>query len=470
MFKRSMLLLLTILVLTVVPATAVPAHAEGKIKATSLKLNTRKTTISPGKKKTITITMNKKSTKNVKVIIKSTKKNIVKIPSKVTVKKNKVTANFKIIAKKPGSDLIKVYFKKANGKYSNKATVQVTVSPIKLTGVTLNNKTPKIGDKLTATINPANATDVTYAWYSGDSARAITRYIEGATGSSLTITTGMAGKYIRVVALGKKGRAEAATTAPVPTPMPPAPSGVYSAQIGTLELADLNFDEDILIPLTLYDYSNNPITSLKLATDSSEGVNILSPASASGAEIVNKDNSLYIKVNGAFCRGLSGPLDVKIKLLKTGTIVEKSIDLQGPAEIYDLVGYNNTFTATASSYTINLENVSIQDMRGNNLTGNNPDFWKYFTNTSDEENAGKYRITATIPESSKASFSNDKELKEIALDSTGAETTTLYNPEMESSITVTLHLQRADGIGRWEDLYTNGWIQYDVTFPNQKLN
>ena len=466
MFKRSMFLLLTILILTVVPATAVPAHAAGKIKATSVKLDAKKATISPGKKKTITITMNKKSTKNVKVIIKSSKTSVAKVPAFVTVKKGKKSAQFKITAKNPGKAVIKVYFKKANGKYSNKATVQVTVSPIKLTGVTLNNKTPKIGDKLVATINPANATDVTYAWYSGNSARAITTYIEGATSSSLTITSGMAGKYIRVVAIGKKGRAEAATTAPVPPPMPPAPSGVYSAQIGTLEHADLNFDEDILIPLALYDYSNNPITDLKLATDSSEGVNILSPASASGAEIVNKNNTLYIKVNGAFCRGLSGPLDVKIKLLKTGTIVEKSIDLQGPAGIYDIVGYNNTFTEIASSYTINLENVIILDTNGNRLTGSNPDFWKYFTYTSDEEKVGKYRIIAEIPKLSKASFSKNGELKEIALDSTGAETTTLYNPEMESSITVTLHLQRADVIDKWEDLYNNGRIQYDVTFPD----
>ena len=462
MFKRSILFLLTILVLMAVPATAVPAHAEGKIKATKVSLNKRKIKISIGKKEKITITMNKKNTKNVRVIIKSSNRSIVQAPSKVVLKKGKLSANFKITARKMGTAAIKVYFKKDDGSYSNKATLKVTVAPIKLTGVTLNNQAPKIGDKLTANIKPSNATGVTYRWYTGDSAVVITREISGATSSYLYITKSMAGKYIKVFATGKDGRATAATKVPVPIP-----SGVYSAQIGTPEPADISFDGDILIPLTLYDYSNNPISSLKLATDSSVGVKILNPASDSGAEIVDKNNALYIKVNGAYCIGMSEPLDVKIKLLTTGTIVEESINLEGQAGIYDIVGYNNTYSESASTYTINLKNVSIEDTRGKKLTGSDPGFWNYFTNTSDEENEWKYRITATIPASSKASFSKDKELKDVALDSTGTENTILYNPvPMEESITITLHLQKANGHGGWEDLYNAGWIQYDVTFPN----
>ena len=104
-----------------------------------------------------------------------------------------------------------------NGSFSAATTTAV---PVKLVSVSLPIETPKVGDTLTATISPANVGDVTYAWYSGDTADSITTAIDDATGNTLDVTESLAGKYIKVVATDLyTNSVTASTTTAVPVPL-----------------------------------------------------------------------------------------------------------------------------------------------------------------------------------------------------------------------------------------------------------
>ena len=75
---------------------------------------------------------------------------------------------------------------------------------------------PKVGDTISAIVDPENATPVEFAWFMGDSENDISTAIEGADGSSLAVTDAMLGKFIKVVATGlEESSASAQTTAAV---------------------------------------------------------------------------------------------------------------------------------------------------------------------------------------------------------------------------------------------------------------
>jgi len=240
MFKRSLLFLLTILVLTAVPATAVPAHAAGKINATKITLKAQKNYMTVGQTLNVSIKLNKKNTKNVKVYI-SVKSNVKANKSNLTIKKGITKASFKITAKKAGFATITAQFRTAKGKMSQaKIRVSVTEKDIQLSGVTLDKDAPRIGDTLTATIHPSNATGVTYAWYSGDTADAIVTEIKNETGPTLLVSKDMAGKYIKVVATGADGIAEAAATTPVLIPVESVSLNYAAPETGDTLTAAIN--------------------------------------------------------------------------------------------------------------------------------------------------------------------------------------------------------------------------------------
>ena len=74
----------------------------------------------------------------------------------------------------------------------------------------------KVGDTETAIVDPADATNVVYEWFMGDSAAQVETAIEGADADSLKITEALVGKFIKVNVTGENGSSASATTeAPV---------------------------------------------------------------------------------------------------------------------------------------------------------------------------------------------------------------------------------------------------------------
>jgi len=67
-------------------------------------------------------------------------------------------------------------------------------------GVVIYSLPPKVGDTLTAIVEPADA-DVDYQWYSGTSPDAVVNAITGETGATLTVTNAMEGQYLKVVVI-----------------------------------------------------------------------------------------------------------------------------------------------------------------------------------------------------------------------------------------------------------------------------
>ena len=105
---------------------------------------------------------------------------------------------------------------KANGTgtYSDSsysAIASITLS-VPLTGLTLSTTAPEVGTVITTTLSPSGAT-VEYQWYSGETE------MDGATGSSFTVTEDQIGQTIMCVATGADGYTGtvSATTAVVPT-------------------------------------------------------------------------------------------------------------------------------------------------------------------------------------------------------------------------------------------------------------
>jgi uncharacterized FlaG/YvyC family protein len=117
-----------------------------------------------------------------------------------------------------GKFTVKIYNKKTN-KVAKSIVEKVTVksqAKVAVKSVALDNTTPKVGDTIKATVEPANASKVTYAWYMGDAADATATVIEGATTSTITVTDAMVGKFIKVQVTGvNESTANATTTAAV---------------------------------------------------------------------------------------------------------------------------------------------------------------------------------------------------------------------------------------------------------------
>ena len=207
------------------------------VKGTS-KINASAKTVKVAKGKTATVklTLNKTQTNNLKITVKSKNTKIAKVAnaSKVIVKKGKKVASVKIKGIKPDSSTkVVASFKTSSGKKKT-VTITVKVNPIALTKVALNNKTPKIGDKLTAAITPSNASAVTYKWYMGESASEITTVISGQTKKTLTVTDEMEGMFIKVTATGKTAAGKtvnksAATTSAVEVTEPVTPIDIHLA-------------------------------------------------------------------------------------------------------------------------------------------------------------------------------------------------------------------------------------------------
>ena len=93
---------------------------------------------------------------------------------------------------------------------------------VNLVSVSLSNTgTLAPGDTLTATAKDAAGTDatsnasVTWSWYASDSAYGTGEKIAGATGSTLTVTSDLLGKYVYASADGGYGATESSAAGPV---------------------------------------------------------------------------------------------------------------------------------------------------------------------------------------------------------------------------------------------------------------
>jgi hypothetical protein len=103
---------------------------------------------------------------------------------------------------------------KAKATWTFKTKKAETETKTTLTGVTVSApnaadpaKEVKVGTELQASVAPADAKDVTYQWYAGDTA------ISGATSAKYTVTTAEIGKTITVKATSKNEVASTATAA-----------------------------------------------------------------------------------------------------------------------------------------------------------------------------------------------------------------------------------------------------------------
>jgi len=185
-----------------------------------------------------TVKAGKTYTYKIKGVKKSQYVKVQRNVSGETVKYNKKKLTAKTKVNGTGKNLtLKVKFSEKNKNYTGKFTVRIynaksnklvkrivksvkvktqKAAKVAVTGVALSTTTPKVGDTITATVAPANATNVTYAWYMGDSAATISSQIADQTAASLTVTKDMLGKFIQVVATGdNNSTANAATVAAV---------------------------------------------------------------------------------------------------------------------------------------------------------------------------------------------------------------------------------------------------------------
>ena len=166
------------------PAMAFTSSAH----AAAWKVSPTKATVYVGKYKTL------KSTKTAKWT--SSKKSVAKL----TASKGKTV---KVKGVKAGKATIKVTYKGKTKK------IAITVKKIvKVKGVTVTG-TAKVGETLTATVNPANASSPKYQWYADGVA------ITGATKATYTLTGDQFGKAITVKVKGVSGSATSAATAKV---------------------------------------------------------------------------------------------------------------------------------------------------------------------------------------------------------------------------------------------------------------
>ena len=224
--KHYLTRLFAVLLVTILCIVSVPTEICFGAAAKKATAGTNKITISPkkasvniGKTKKVTIKVNKKQTKDLKIKITSSKKSVVKAPASVTVKKNKAKASFKVKGLLPGTSKVKATLVMSNGKKKT-ATAKITVKNDSLKNVELKNTEPWIGDILTTEINLAGDKEVSYVWYSGDTADNIITLIDGEKGKTLKVTEALAGKYIKVVVSDSNNHsAEATTTMAVQVPI-----------------------------------------------------------------------------------------------------------------------------------------------------------------------------------------------------------------------------------------------------------
>ena len=166
-----------------------PAMTANTYAASKLKIKASKKTVQV--KKSVTLKATGLSAKQLKKVKWSTTKAGKKVV-KLSKKKGK---SIKVTGKKAGKA-------KITAKYGKKKkTITITVkkatkkpaATVAVTGVTIDITAPKVGDTLTATVAPANATDPAYQWYrvplySSTSGNAQAQKIANQTKSTYTVT------------------------------------------------------------------------------------------------------------------------------------------------------------------------------------------------------------------------------------------------------------------------------------------
>ncbi|MBE5901577.1 MAG: hypothetical protein E7280_06685 [Lachnospiraceae bacterium] len=168
-----------------------------------------------------TVKAGKTYTYKIKGVKKSQYVKVQRNVSGETVKYNKKKLTAKTKVNGTGKNLtLKVKFSEKNKNYTGKFTVRIynaksnklvkrivksvkvktqKAAKVAVTGVSLDNTTPKVEDTLTATVAPANATGVTYQWLADNAV------IAGATSATYTVAETDLGKALSVTATDDQG-------------------------------------------------------------------------------------------------------------------------------------------------------------------------------------------------------------------------------------------------------------------------
>ncbi|MBP3531005.1 MAG: fibronectin type III domain-containing protein, partial [Thermoguttaceae bacterium] len=159
-----------------------------------------------------------------------------------------------------------------------------TTPGISLSSVTLSG-TPKVGETLTASVSPSDAT-ATYQWYYGTSASSATTAISGATSKTFTITDAYVGKYLKVVATG---------------------GGSYSGSVSATTSSAVVGEASVLAPTNVkfgaYDATNKRAT-LTWTDNATNEVRYEVQSSTNGGASWNSLSNLAANTTSRVCSGL----------------------------------------------------------------------------------------------------------------------------------------------------------------------
>ncbi len=320
----------------------------------------------------------------------------------------------------------------AEGK-SATCTVKVRSKDIPVTGITLDKTAPSVGDMITATITPQNATNIRYLWYTGDDSGNITTLVSGQKTNKLSVTEEMANMYIKVVAIGDLySEVSAATTTPVPEP--PKPPGIYDAKFGnpTGTIAC----EDTYIPVDVLDENKDAITDSTIMSNPSEYISV-KPEDAQLTSVGNK-NLLIVLPGDVYTEATT--VTVKVTCLASEKEVETEVTIRDPAAPVKITAYSGKTTGTEGSSTpVLLEKIKVQDQYGREFSTDNSIIAGMF---STEASDGKYRVTAASSAPDSICMGEDDtnagKTDAVPLD------TSLYSISAGTA-TITLKLEKSNG-------------------------
>ena len=216
-------------------------------------------------------------------------------------------------------DLMDKFIKvEATDFYSNSFSASTTTAvPVPLQTVFLSTDAPTVNDTLIAAINPEGATEVTFVWYSGDTADSITDVISGATQKNLGVTGALIGKYIKVVATDLYSNSvEASTTTPVELTVS---AGIKKVVIG--DIVNIPNVDGKYVPLDLKDANDRPVNDMYIISHPELGIGLVLPEIES--EIVKIGDNICVSIGRVYYEDLSAMV-VMIDLHMDGSRVYKS--------------------------------------------------------------------------------------------------------------------------------------------------
>ena len=250
------------------------------------------------------------------------------------------------------------------------AVTSKVVSQQQITGVQLSSTLPVVGDTLSVTITPANAS-VTYAWKVGSA--------QVSTASTYTVTASDVGKIVEVTVTGTSGFTGVASAATAQV--------IAAAQVTAVSLRNETNTQSGAAPSV-----GDKLTAVVSPTQSTvnyqwlRGSNVISGATGASYTLTDADEGARISVKvtgyGAYA-GTQTSAQTAVVLPKPAKPVIDDITLPGV-----MVGnaYNTRLTAQGGSVTWQLASGSMPDGLSLNADG---------TITGTPEKSGQFSFTVT---------------------------------------------------------------------------